>query len=80
MNGAALAANAEVQFTLNNTRIDGRDTVIVNRRNTGTFGAYLVQAGAIVAGSCTISVRNLTAGSLSQALGIRFTIIKSVSS
>ena len=79
MNGAALAANAEVQFTLNNTRIDGSDTVIVNHRNTGTFGAYLVQAGATVAGSCNISVRNLTGGSLSQAIGIRFTIIKSVS-
>lgn len=80
MNGAALAANTEVQFTLTNSAIDATDTVIANHRGVATFGAYLVQVVNILAGSCVISLRNMTAGSLSQAITIRFTVIKGTSS
>ena len=76
MNAAALAANTEVQFTVNNSMFDSNDNVIVSHRNVGTLGAYLVQVCDFSAGAFKISVRNMTAGSLSQGIVIKFTVIK----
>ncbi|RVD11633.1 hypothetical protein EN753_01570 [Mesorhizobium sp. M2A.F.Ca.ET.029.05.1.1] len=73
----ALAANTAVTFTLTNTNIAATDTLILNHAGGGTFGAYALNARC-AAGSATIAIRNLTAGSLSEALDIRFAIIKSV--
>ena len=78
MNGAALAAAAEVAFTLTNSFIAATDVVIVNIQSVGTAGAYLVSVGAVAAGSCSITVSNASAGSLSQAVVLNFAIIKSV--
>ena len=41
-------------------------------------GAYTLNA-QVAAGSATINVRNVTAGSLSEAIVIRYTVIKSIS-
>lgn len=75
MNGAALAAGAIVSFTLTNTFIAATDVLVLNHSATGTVGAYLLncQCGA---GSAVINVRNTTAGSLSEAIKIRFAVIK----
>lgn len=78
MNGAALAAAAEVAFTLTNSTIALTDVIIVNVQSVGTAGAYLVTVGAVAAGSCSITVGNASAGSLSQALVLNFVVIKSV--
>lgn len=78
MNGAALAAAAEVAFTLNNSTIAATDVVIVNVQSVGTAGAYLVGVGAVANGSCSITVSNASAGSLSQAIVLNFCVIKSV--
>jgi hypothetical protein len=79
MNGAALAAAAEVAFTLTNSTIAATDVVIVNIQSVGTAGAYLVSVGAVANGSCSITVSNASAGSLSQAIVLNFAVIKSVS-
>ena len=77
MNAAALAANDVVSFTLTNSQIAATDTLIINHCGAGTLGAYYF-GSRCAAGSATISVRNLTAGSLSEALVLRFALIKTV--
>jgi hypothetical protein len=77
MNGAALAAATIVTFQLTNSEIAAEDVVMVNHGATGTFGAYTINARA-AAGSASIAVRNNTAGSLSEAIVIRFAVIKAV--
>lgn len=78
MNGAALAAGAEAAFTLTNSTISSTDVVIVNVQSVGTAGAYLVSIGAVANGSCSVTVSNASAASLSQAVVLNFAVIKSV--
>lgn len=78
MNGAALAAATIVTFTVTNSTVAATDVIIVQHDNTGTTGAYTISANTSAAGSFKISVRNNTAGSLSEAIVIRFTVIKAV--
>ena len=75
MNGAALAADTTVSFTLTNTSIAANDLLVLNHVSGGTAGSYLLNAQA-AAGSASINVRNITAGSLSEAIVIGFAIIK----
>jgi hypothetical protein len=77
MNGAALAANTNVSFVLTNTTIRATDSIHVNHVSAGTIGAYQVNASGITSGSCTITVRNATAGSLSEAIVVGFMILRS---
>ena len=78
MSNAALTAGSEVAFSLNNNTITSTDIVIVNVQSVGTAGAYLVSVGAVANGSCSITVSNASAGSLSQALVLNFRVLKSV--
>jgi hypothetical protein len=78
MNGAALAASTTVSFVLTNSAIAAGDTIILNHVTTGTFGAYTLNAHGFGAGSCTIDVRNVSLGSLSEAIVIRYAVIKAV--
>lgn len=79
MNGAALAAAAEVSFVVTNNTVISTDVVIVNIQSVGTAGAYFVTVGAVGNGSFSITVGNVSAGSLSQAIVLNFAVIKSVS-
>ena len=80
MNAAALAAAAEVSFTLTNSTVAATDVVIVSIASGATAGAYNVQCDATAAGSCRISVGNMSTGSLSEAIVLNFVVIKSVAS
>lgn len=80
MNAAALAAGAIVTFTLNNNQVVATDQIVATHHSAGTAGPYLLTARATGAGTATISVRNTSAGSLSEAIVIRFTVIKTVNS
>jgi len=77
LNNAALAANTTVSFTLTNTVIEAGDILIMNHISAGTAGSYLLNAQS-AAGSASINVRNITAGSLSEAIVIAFAVIKAV--
>lgn len=79
MNAAALAANTAVSFTLTNSQIAATDVLALNHSSGGTAGSYTLNAQC-AAGSASINVRNVTAGSLSQAIVIRFVVIKAVTS
>ena len=76
MNGAALAAAAEISFTVTNSECTASDVVIVNHASAGTAGSYLVQANTIAAGSFKVTVSNVSGGSLSEAIVLNYQIIK----
>lgn len=76
---ADLATLTRVSFTLTNTAIAAGDVVnVCIKSGATTGGTYLVQADAIGAGSCQISITNLSAGTLGEALVINFVVIKGV--
>ena len=77
LNNAALAADAVVSFTLTNSTIAATDVLILNHASAGTAGKYALNAQA-AAGSASINVTNISAGSLSEAIVIRFAVIKAV--
>ncbi len=76
MNGAALAAATAVSFTLTNSVIATTDVVYACIDSAATAGAYSVTVDAVGAGSCQISVRNNTAGSLSEAIVLNFVVLR----
>ena len=77
MNNAALGADGIVSFTLTNTTIAATDVVVLNHASGGAVGKYVLNAAA-AAGSAVITVTNISAGSLSEAIVIRFAVIKAV--
>ena len=77
MHNASLAADTTVSFTLTNTTIVATDLLVLNHVSGGTAGAYLLNAQC-GAGSASINVRNVTAGSLGEAIVIGFAVIKAV--
>ena len=74
---AALAANTTVTFNLGCTVISNTDIVLISHVSGGTQGAYVISAWPST-GFANISIRNITAGSLSEALTLRFIVVKSV--
>ena len=75
MNAASLATVTTVSFTLNNSTISAKDTMVVCISSGATTGAYLVYVSNLTAGAATISLRNFTAGPLAEAVVINFAII-----
>ena len=75
MNGAALASVTNVTFTLNNSLLSAKDVLILNVSGTATSGAYNCWVSSMGAGSATITLRNLSGGSLSEAVVLNFVII-----
>jgi hypothetical protein len=82
MNNAALAGGAAVSFTLTNSTISTNDTIIVcvSSVTTGSSaGAYTSYVSNMSSGSASITLRNLSATSYSEAVIINFSIIHSAS-
>jgi hypothetical protein len=78
MNGAALANAAEVSFTVTNSTVAATDNILVSHVSAGTAGGYNIQTNTVGAGSFVITVSNQSGGSLSEAIVLRFTVIKGV--
>ena len=77
MNGAALAASTTVSFTMTNSTVESGDIIVMNHISGGTLGAYTLNASCGV-GTADINVRNVTLGSLSEAVILRFAVHKVV--
>ena len=75
MNGAALASATSVAFVFTNSAIAAADKVEVDHDSAGTLCAYNICVTP-AAGSATVTVRNMTAGSLSEAIVLRFFVQK----
>jgi predicted ThiF/HesA family dinucleotide-utilizing enzyme len=80
MNGASLATATNATFTLNNSTISANDTVILTISGGQTTpGSYNAFANALAAGSVSITLRNISGGSLSEAVVINFCVIHGAS-
>jgi hypothetical protein len=77
MNSEALAQNTSASFTLTNSKIEAGDILITNHISGGTLGNYVINSRS-ASGSATINVRNVSGGSLSDAIVIAFAVIKAV--
>ena len=75
MNNAALANATNVTFTLTNSKISVKDVVVLSVSSGATAGAYNCWISGKSTGSCTITLRNLSGGSLSEAVVINFAVI-----
>ena len=76
MNNASLATATNATFTLNNSIIGANDAVILTiSGGQATPGSYNVFANSLTAGSVSITLRNISGGSLSEAVVINFAII-----
>lgn len=78
MSAVALAAAAIVTFTVTNNKVAATDVVATQHDSGGTIGGYTITANTMAAGSFKITVRNNTAASLSEAIVIRFAVVKAV--
>jgi len=79
MNNASLATATNATFTLNNNLISANDTVILTiSGGQATAGSYNVFANALSAGSVSITLRNISGGTLSEAIVINFALIHCV--
>lgn len=80
MNSAALADATTVSFQLTNSLIAAPDMVLAIHSSAGTGGAYLVWADRVGSGSCYINVRNVSGGSLSEAIVLTVMVLKGATS
>ena len=76
MNNAALANGAIISFTLTNSLLSVRDVLIINvsggLTTNGTYTSFVSNVGI---GTAVISLYNISAGSLSEAVVLNFAII-----
>ena len=76
MNNATLNATTNVAFVLTNSLLSAKDVVVVNvAGGTAATTSYNCWVSGHAAGSATIVLRNITAGSLSEAVVLNFAII-----
>lgn len=78
MNNASLGATTNVTFTLNNSLISANDIVILNVSGGATAGSYNCWVSGLGAGTATITVRNISASPLSEAVVINFALVHCV--
>jgi hypothetical protein len=76
---ATLNTLTNVTFTLTNNLISVKDVIILNVSSGATSGAYNCWISSMSAGTCTITLRNISGGNLSEAVVINFAIIHGAS-
>lgn len=77
-NNATLNAATNVTFTLNNSTIGVKDVVILSVASGATAGAYNCWVSGKGTGTCSITLRNISGGNLSEAVVINFAVIHCV--
>ncbi len=75
---AALAANTEISFQVTNTLVSITDVIACCVQSGGTTGEYEAHISDVGSGTFEITLANMTAGSLSDAVLINFAVISSV--
>jgi hypothetical protein len=80
LNNAALASNTAVSFTVTNSLVSANDTIILNiSGGTATAATYNAWVDTLTTGSFIVTIRNISGGSLSEAVIINFCIIHGAS-
>jgi predicted ThiF/HesA family dinucleotide-utilizing enzyme len=76
MNNASLATATNATFTLNNSFISNNDTIILTIAGGQTTpGSYNVFANSLGTGTVSITLRNISGNTLSEAIVVNFAII-----
>lgn len=76
MNNASLTTATNATFTLNNSLIGANDCVVLTiSGGQATPGSYNVFANSLSAGEVSITLRNISGGTLSEAVVINYAII-----
>lgn len=76
MNNASLPTATNATFTLNNSLISANDTVVLTiSGGQATPGSYNLFANALGAGTVSITLRNISGGTLSEAVEVNFALI-----
>jgi len=79
LNNEALAGNTAVSFTLNNSAVSSNDTIIVCISGGATAAAYTTYISSLASGSAIVTLRNLTGGSLGEAVILNYAVIHGAS-
>jgi hypothetical protein len=77
--GDILNAGTIVSATWTNTKIAAGDVVLISHKSGGTVGSYTFNVAA-GAGTATLTIRNNTAGNLTETLVLSFIVLKGVTS
>jgi len=78
---AALNAATSVFFQVINSEVAATDVIILNiASGPATKGTYQATVDAVGAGSFYVHLRNVSAGSLSEAISLNFAVIRAVQS
>jgi hypothetical protein len=77
---ATLNAGAEVGFTVTNSAVAATDVVVACIASGATADSYHVEVDAVGAGSFRLSLTNVSASNLSEAIVINFVVVKAVAS
>ena len=76
MNNASLNGTTNVAFTMTNSKISAKDVVVVNvAGGVASNATYNCWVSGHAAGTCDIVLRNISGGSLSEAVVLNFAII-----
>jgi hypothetical protein len=76
MDAASLATATNATFTLTNSFISANDTVILTiSGGQATAGSYNVFANSLSTGTVSITLRNISGGTLLEAIVVNFAII-----
>ena len=76
MDAASLATATNATFTLTNSFISANDTIILTiSGGQATAGSYNVFANSLGTGTVSITLRNISGGTLSEAIVVNFAII-----
>lgn len=79
MNTASLAAGAVVTFAVNNSLVNQYDVPVLAIGSVGTGSAYEAGVSYVFNGYFYITLKNITAGALAEAVKINFAIIRGAS-
>jgi hypothetical protein len=79
MQSTALASATTVNFVLTNSTISATDLLLINQSSTANSGGYVFNA-ICNSGNANIAVRNVMAASASDAVVLRFAVIKGATS
>jgi len=76
LNNASLTTLTNVSFTLTNSTLSAKDVIIFNvSGGNATPGTYNVFTSTLTAGAVTVVLRNISAGTLSEAVVLNFAIL-----
>ena len=79
MSNATLNATTNVAFVMTNSKVSAKDVVVVNVAggvaSNETYNCWVSGHGT---GTCTIVLRNISAGNLSEAVVLNFAVIHCV--